>query len=70
MTDTTSRSVRPLLVAVIGAAAMVSTGCYRHVVETNAPGYTGPIYEANVEEGDSNLFETRTVTEKRSYYID
>ena len=48
---------------------MASTGCYRHVVETNAPGHLAD-HEANVEEGDLNLFETRTVTEKRSYYID
>ena len=28
-------------------------GCYRHVVGTkNAPGYTGPVYEANVDEGN------------------
>ena len=50
---------------------LVPTGCYRHVVGTkNAPGYTGPVYEANVEEGNENLFQTRTVKPKGSYYVD
>ena len=49
----------------------VSGGCYRRVVGTkNAPGYTGPIYEANVAEGNEDLFRTKTVTPTGSYYVD
>ncbi len=49
----------------------VSGGCYRRVVGTkNAPGYTGPIYEANVTEGNEDLFRTKTVTPTGSYYVD
>lgn len=50
---------------------LASTGCYRHVVGTkNTPGYTGPVYEANVEEGNEGLFKTKTVTKTRTYYVD
>lgn len=49
----------------------VGGGCYRRVVGTkNAPGYTGPIYEANVTEGNEDLFRTKTVTPTGSYYVD
>ena len=57
----------------LGLAAIFlgPAGCYRHVVGTkNAPGYTGPVYEANVDEGNENLFQTRTVKPKGSYYVD
>ena len=51
--------------------SLASAGCYRHVVGTkNAPGYTGPVYEPNVEEGNENLFKTTTIKSKGSYYVD
>ena len=57
--------------AAITSALLFSAGCYRHVVGTkNAPGYTGTVYEPNVEEGNETLFQTRTVTPKGSYYVD
>ena len=50
---------------------LASSGCYRRVVGAkNAPGYTGPVYEENVKEGNESLFQTRTVTPKGSYYVD
>ena len=50
---------------------LASTGCYRHVVGIkNMLGYTGLVYEANVEEGNEGLFKTKTVTKTRTYYVD
>ena len=61
------------LIGLLGLTAMTLAplGCYRHVVGTkNAPGYTGPVYEANVDAGNENLFQTRTVKPKGTYYVD
>lgn len=59
------------LVATLLAGIFASSGCYRRVVGAkNAPGYTGPVYEENVKEGNESLFQTRTVTPKGSYYVD
>lgn len=60
-----------LLLAVGLSTFAVGGGCYRRVVGTkNAPGYTGPIYEANVTEGNEDLFRTKTITPTGSYYVD
>ena len=77
MSRPTIRTSRALTAArIVGLMSLTTVfilpvGCYRHVVGTkNAPGYTGPVYEANVEEGNENLFKTRTVTPKGSYYVE
>ena len=68
---TTSSIGRLAGMAVATCICLVPFGCYRHVVGTkNAPGYTGPVYEPNVEEGNENLFKTKTVTPTGSYYVD
>ena len=66
------RRIGRILGSVLVAALVLSaSGCYRHVVGTkNTPGYTGPVYEPNVEEGNEGLFQTKTVTPKRTYYVD
>ena len=62
------RSVGLLLIA---ATATLQIGCYRRVVGVkNAPGYNGTVYEANVDEGNEDLFKSKTVTPKGSYYLD
>ena len=59
------------LLAVAMSTLAIGGGCYRRVVGAkNAPGYTGPVYEANVSEGNEDLFRTRTVTPTGSYYVD
>jgi len=69
--STTFSPVKVLGLLGLATVFLVPVGCYRHVVGTkNAPGYTGPVYEANVDEGNENLFQTKTVKPKGSYYVD
>ena len=63
--------VRATGICLLSGAVLAQIGCYRRVVGVkNAPGYSGPIYEANVEEGNEDLFTSKTVTPTRSYYLD
>lgn len=54
-----------LLVASLLAASFAAGGCYRRVVGVKGEGYSGPVYEANLSEGERNavveLFEVRSV---------
>ena len=50
-------------------------GCYKRVVGvTNAPGYTGDVYESNLgsgkQEGNESLFQVRKRTYKGTSYVD
>ena len=50
---------------------LATAGCYKRVVGVkNAPNYTGDVYEPNVEEGNENLFKTKTRTYKGTTYVD
>ena len=57
------------LAATVGCASL--GGCYTRVVGVkNDPGYTGPVYEQNVEEGNEDLFRVKKVTPKGSTYVE
>lgn len=58
-------------VLLLGGLLATQLGCYRRVVGVkNAPGYHGPVYEANVSEGNEDLFTSKTVTPKQPHYLD
>lgn len=71
---TPTRSRLPLRPIAACAALVICVGlggCYTRVVGVkNDPGYTGPVYEQNVESGNEDLFRTRKVTPKGSTYIE
>lgn len=54
-----------LLLASLLAASSAAGGCYRRVVGVKGDGYSGPVYEANLSDGERNavveLFEVRSV---------
>jgi hypothetical protein len=54
-----------LLIASLLAGSLAAGGCYRRVVGVKGDGYSGPVYEANLSEGERNavveLFEVRSV---------
>ncbi len=56
---------RVVLLGTLAAATLLAAGCYRRVVGVKGDGYSGPVYEANLPEGQRNavaeLFETRSV---------
>ena len=55
---------------IIGAVALLVglSGCYKRVVGvSNAPGYTGKVYESNLGEGDQEGNESIFQVEKRTY---
>lgn len=55
----------------LGGVLTLQAGCYRRVVGVkNAPGYHGPVYEANVKEGNEDLFTSKTVTPVQPHYLD
>lgn len=53
------------LLGVLAVASILASGCYRRVVGVKGDGYSGPVYEANLPEGQRNavteLFEVRSV---------
>lgn len=73
MTPAPSPPRRLLPLAALAAAVAVVTGggCYKRVVGVkNAPGYTGPVYEQNVDQGNEDLFRVKKVTPKGSTYVE
>lgn len=61
----------PLANLALVVAFVACSGCYKRVVGVkNDPGYTGPVYEQNVEEGNENLFRVKKVTPKGSTYVE
>lgn len=62
---------RTIVLLATAATMLATAGCYTRVVGVkNAPGYTGDVYEPNVEEGNENLFKTKTRTYKGTSYVD
>ena len=63
--------LKPFGVLLLGGLLATQLGCYRRVVGVkNAPGYHGPVYEANVSEGNEDLFTSKTVTPTQPHYLD
>lgn len=63
------------IAAVMAAVVFVPMGCYKRVVGvTNAPGYTGDVYESNLgsgkQEGNESLFQVKKRTYKGTSYVD
>ena len=61
--------------ALMAGVLLVPLGCYKRVVGvTNAPGYTGDVYESNLgsgkQEGNESLFQVRKRTYKGTSYVD
>ena len=64
-------AIRTIAFLAVTASLVLTAGCYRRVVGVkNAPNYTGDVYEPNVEEGNENLFKTKTRTYKGPSFVD
>ncbi|MHC4793509.1 MAG: hypothetical protein ACYTDE_04330 [Planctomycetota bacterium] len=64
-------TIRTIVLLAATASLVLTAGCYTRVVGVkNAPNYTGEVYEPNVEEGNENLFKTRTRTYKGTSFVD
>lgn len=64
-------TIRTIILLAATASLVLTAGCYTRVVGVkNAPNYTGEVYEPNVEEGNENLFKTKTRTYKGTSFVD
>ena len=64
-------SIRTMFLLAAAASVLATAGCYKRVVGVkNAPNYTGDVYEPNVEEGNENLFKSKTRTYKGTSILD
>jgi hypothetical protein len=64
-------TIRTIVLLAPTASLVLTAGCYTRVVGVkNAPNYTGEVYEPNVEEGNENLFKTKTRTYKGTSFVD
>ncbi|NCF39232.1 MAG: hypothetical protein GWP75_03830 [Planctomycetia bacterium] len=64
-------TIRTIVLLAATASLVLTAGCYTRVVGVkNAPNYTGEVYEPNVEEGNENLFKTKTRTYKGTSFVD
>lgn len=63
------------IAALMAGVLILPLGCYKRVVSvTNAPGYTGDVYESNLgsgkQEGNESLFQVKKRTYKGTSYVD
>ena len=64
-------AIRKSVLLAAATSVLATAGCYSRVVGVkNAPGYTGEVYEPNVEEGNENLFKGKTRTYKGTSFVD